>query len=489
MARTRINGGWVVGFNGKEHRIIRNGVVVYENDRIVHVGFGYDGPADEVIDATGQIVVPGFINMHLHAGHAGQGRIISDHGRPEFFGAGYLNYSSPKKERLGQTPRHADPELAARITLADLARFGTTTMVEIGAPLAVQEELVRQSVDIPLRCYLGPGYRTGEHYTDSRGVLQYDWDEERGFKGLEQAIKFIEKYDGAHQGRIRGTLMPMQVDTCSEKLIRRTVEVSESMQVPRQIHTAQNLQEFHQCLRCYGMTPVQFLDYCGFLGPRASLGHAVFTDVHPWTHYQGEDFRRIVETGTSTTTSPLAMMRRGIPMYSFSRYLRAGVNICIGTDTYPRDIIAEMRFASLNCKILEGNVTMGTAREVFNAATLNGARALGRDDLGRLAPGAKADIVIIDPRNLRWGPIYDPIKSLVDCGTGDDVRWVIVDGKIVVRDGRIPGLDEDELLAACQAEADAWYAAYQEDDWSGRAVDEAFPPAFPEASPGEFPSA
>lgn len=487
MGKTLIRGRWVVGFNGSEHRVIPNGVVVYEGDRILHVGSGYGGPVDETIDASEKLVLPGFVNMHLHAGHGGQGRIISDHGRAEFFGAGYLNYSAPRKGQTTANVRHADPALAARITLADLARFGTTTAVEIGAPLAVSEQLAEQAGEIGLRCYLGPGFRSAENYTDERGVMRYEFDEARGLAGLDAAVRFIEKWDGKHGGRVRGTLQPMQVDTCSETLLRRTVEVSESMGLHRQIHTAQNLLEFHECLRRYGRTPVQFLCDCGFLGERAALGHAIFTSAHSWTHYIDRDFDLIRETGTSTTHSPLAYMRRGIPMHSFGRYYRAGVNICIGTDTYPRDIISEMRWASLHCKIIEGNVQMGTAAEVFNAVTVNGAKALGRSDIGRLSPGAKADIVIVNPNSLRWGPVYDPVKSLVDCGTGEDVDWVIVDGRPVVREGRIAGVDEAELVRQAQAESDAWYEGFAEHDWKGRSAGEAFPPAFPTAAPGEFP--
>jgi len=478
-----------VAHDGKEHRVLRNGVVVFRGQEVIHVGFAYHQPVDRIVDAADSLVLPGFVNMHLHAGHAAQGRVISDHGRPEFFGAGYLNYTSPRREGASANQRHADPDLAARITLADLARFGTTTMVEIGAPRAVQEAIASNAADIGLRCYLGPGYRTAETYTDSDGVLRYDWDEERGQQGLEDAIEFIEKFDGAQGGRIKGTLMPMQVDTCSEALLRRTAQVSEELGAPRQIHTAQNLLEFHEMLRRSAMTPVQFLEHCGFLGERASLGHAILTDEHPWTHYAGRDLHLISDSGTSTTHSPLAMMRRGIPMRSFSRYYRSGINICIGTDTYPRDIVSEMRWASLNSKVIDGDVTSGTATEVFNAVTVNGAKALGRDDIGRLAVGSKADIVVVKPDPLRWGPIYDPIRSLVDCGTGEDVEHVFVDGRQVVAGGAVDGVNESELVRECQREADAWYEDFVQHDWKQRRIDEAFPKAFSEASPGEFPDA
>jgi len=117
------------------------------------------------------------------------------------------------------------------------------------------------------------------------------------------------------------------------------------------------------------------------------------------------------------------------------------VNIALGTDTYPRDMILQMRNASYFGKVASRNLKAATAAQVFEAATLGGAHSVGRSDIGRLAPGAKVDIVIIDLTGrdtLRMGPVRDPIKSLVDCGIGDDVDTVIVDGIVRMEGGRIP---------------------------------------------------
>ena len=151
----------------------------------------------------------------------------------------------------------------------------------------------------------------------------------------------------------------------------------------------------------------------------------------------------------------------------------------LGTDTYPRDLISEMRWVSNLCKIVERDFTVATAADVFSAVTLGGARALRRDDLGRLAPGAKADIVLIDMKSFRMGPYRDPIKALVQCGTSDDVDQVWVDGRRVVQDGHVIGLDEDALLAAAQAEADRLWGTVPEWHWQGLTADQLSPQSFP----------
>jgi cytosine/adenosine deaminase-related metal-dependent hydrolase len=135
----------------------------------------------------------------------------------------------------------------------------------------------------------------------------------------------------------------------------------------------------------------------------------------------------------------------GIILHSYGQYKKAGVNIAIGTDAFPMDMIMEMRHAAIMGKVADRDRQAVTARDVFNAATLGGAKALGREDLGRLAPGAKADIVIVDLTGLHVALIDDPIKTLVYMGSQRDIETVIVNGRKVVTEGRVPGVDEEEL--------------------------------------------
>ena len=115
---------------------------------------------------------------------------------------------------------------------------------------------------------------------------------------------------------------------------------------------------------------------------------------------------------------------------------------------------------------------------MFGAATLGGARSLGRDDLGRLAPGAAADLIVIDLSGrgtLRYGPVRDPVKSVVECGVGDDVETVVVAGRVVMENGAIPGVDLDALRAEAQAAGEEVWASVQDWDGLGRRAEEACP--------------
>jgi 5-methylthioadenosine/S-adenosylhomocysteine deaminase len=142
----------------------------------------------------------------------------------------------------------------------------------------------------------------------------------------------------------------------------------------------------------------------------------------------------------------------------------------------------QMRTASYFGKVMSKNLSAASAADVFEAATLGGARALGRDDLGRLAPGAKADILVIDLEtrdSLRFGPVRDPIKALVECGIGDDVETVVVDGVVRMRDRVIPGLDIASLRRQAQAAGETVWSGLSGWDVLGRTAEQMSPWSFP----------
>jgi len=191
------------------------------------------------------------------------------------------------------------------------------------------------------------------------------------------------------------------------------------------------------------------------------------------------DLALLRDSGTTVIHCPLVSARHGGALDSFDRYRRLGINIALGTDTFPPDMIRVMDYGSNIGKIVAGDQASSTAADFFRAATLGGARALGRDDLGRLVPGAKADMTIVDLGALHTGPIDDPIRTMLYNTTGASVRTVIVNGRTIMEDRHIPRVD----AAAMRAEAQRYFAtyrrAYTERDYLHRPVEELFPPSFP----------
>ena len=491
--RTKIEATWIVGSEGDRHALIRDGVVVYEDNRIVYVGNNFEGQVDETIDAKGKLVCPGFIDTHVHSGHRATHRLITDTGRPLYFGQPFLEISVPKANTVvrgdprylkeGDSGSDAAFRLNATYTVAELLRNGVTTFIEFGSQLGVQEALMEEVTRLGTRAYLGPGYDCGRWVGDEQGRLQRVRDDQRGLDGLKSAVDFIERNNGAANGRIRGILVPREVETSSVELLERTREVADSTGLPVATHAAYSVLEFHDIVREHQMTPVELLDRIGLLRPTLNIGHGNFISDNPNLNYAlARDLELMGNAGVSVSHCPINIVRRGRVLDNWKKYEAAGVNMSIGSDTYPRDMIMNMRTASYLGKVMSNTYFAATAGQVFEAATLGGARSVGAEDLGRLMPGALADIVIIDlsGRNtLRFGPVRDPVKSVVECGVGDDVDTVIVDGKICMEGGEIPGVDLTQLCQEAQSAADVIWSTLDEWDPLGRTAEEACPWCYP----------
>jgi cytosine/adenosine deaminase-related metal-dependent hydrolase len=253
--------------------------------------------------------------------------------------------------------------------------------------------------------------------------------------------------------------------------------------MPIVTHAAYNVIEFYETLREHRMTPVELMESVGLLGRDLTVGHGNLVAENALLNYSGgRDLELMGRYGVTVSHCPVNIARRARYLDSWPKYRAAGINLALGSDTSPRDLIMQMRIASYVGKVVSHNLFAASAADVFEAATLGGARALGRDDLGRLAPGAKADIVIIDLEtrdSLRFGPVRDPIKALVECGIGDDVVTVIVDGAVRMRDRAVPGVDLAAIRDQAQQAGAAVWSRVQEWDPLGRTAEQISPWSFP----------
>jgi cytosine/adenosine deaminase-related metal-dependent hydrolase len=472
--RRAIQASHIIAYQDGGHRNLRNGVVVTEDDRIIHVGKRFDGTVDETIDASGQILTPGLINTHAHlAGSPLDKSFIEDRGNRQFYLSGLFEYLPV---RSGAQDEEGDRACLA-YSMAELLRTGTTTICEIGhrAPEAVEE-----AGKVGLRLYMGLGYKSGYWYTDDGKQAQWAWDELAGERGFKSAIEFIEQYDGAQNGRIKGFLSPMQVDTCTEELLRKSKQAADSMGVPIALHVSQSVTEFNEMVRRHGKSPIEWLNEIGFLGSNLIMGHAIIVAGGSWVNYHGDDIGLLAETGTNVAHCVWVFARRGIAMESFARYLDRGVNMTLGTDTAPQSMIETLKFASVVSKLVDRRTEIATAADSFNAATLGGAKALGRDDLGRIAVGAKADLLIWEGGSLFMTPLRDPIKNIVFSAQAEDLNTAIIDGEIRMRDRQVLGVDIAKLARDLQAAGDRMWPNMAQHDWAGRTADQLSPQSFPE---------
>src|SRR6476619_4498336 len=209
--RTKIEATWIGGYARGHHTLLRDAELVFEGSRIAHVGKGFEGHVDRVIDAKGKLVSPGFIDTHVHSGHRASHRLITDTGRPLYYGQPFLEISVPKEGKIVKgDPRylkHGDAgsaaafELNAAFTVAELIRNGVTTFVEYGSQLSVQDALLAEVARLGSRAYLAPGYDCGRWVADDEGRLKRVRNDAVGREGFATARAWIEKNAGAADGR------------------------------------------------------------------------------------------------------------------------------------------------------------------------------------------------------------------------------------------------------------------------------------------------
>jgi 5-methylthioadenosine/S-adenosylhomocysteine deaminase len=476
MATTTVfrDAAWLVVWDAAraKHVYRRHVDLAMRGSKIVFIGKNCSEPADVEVDCSGRLLLPGLVNIHTHPTTEPLRKGITDECRSPGF------WHSSLYEFLTVFNNDAEGSIAAmRVALAELLMSGVTTVVDLSIPFAGWIDTLAES---GIRAVAAPMFRDARWFTKNGHQLDYAWDKKAGREGFERARRLIDLANQHPSGRLSGMLSPSQIDTCSPELIRDAYDYAVGHALPLQIHASQSVNEFHEMFRRCGKTPIGWLNAIGALGRHTIIGHGIFLDHHPWLHWPThEDLPLLRATGATVAHCPTVFMRRGIAMNTFGAYARQGINLGIGTDTYPHNFLEEMRSAFTISRAVAGTVDDVTTLDVFNAATIGGARALLRDDIGRLQVGAKADIVLVDITHPAMMPLREPLRSLLYVAADRAVCDVYVDGERVVAEGRAVNID---YRAAAEALQEAQKRSMREApnyDWAGRGVDELAPMVLP----------
>lgn len=482
--KKKIKGKYIIGFDGNDHEIILNGEVVYENDRIIYVGKSYECQVDETIDVGNSLVSPGFIDLnalgdidhdliHLEADKSNSKNLYWS---AEYYDKGYHEVMTPEEEAFKSLYAYTQLMLNGVTTAMPITSTFYKKWAETYEEL---EAAVHHAGKIGLRMYMGPSYQSATRVMNSFGEMEMRYNEEEGRKGLERAIKFVEKYDGAYNGLIRGMLAPERIECQTEESLRETKKFSVKLNCPVKLHAAQGLFEYEEIHRRYNKTPIRFLYDIGFLDKNIGIPHCHIVNGHSKVKFgEGDDLELLKKTGTTVIHCPLVLGRHGSGLESFAKYKRRGINIAIGTDTFPPDFIQNIRLSSVLSRIHEGETEDSTYADVFRAATLGGAKMLGRDDLGKLCEGAKADIIVIDLDQYHMGVVDDPIRTIMIAGSGRDIKMSVIDGKTVMKDRKIEGIDLDDVKEKGQRYFEKMKLGYLERDYQHLPKEKLFKPSF-----------
>lgn len=443
------NGAWVIAWDetSGSHQYLNDCDVVLDGGTIDHIGSGHAGPYDREIDGRERLVMPGLINVHCHPSSEPMKK-----GFREEFGNPRM-HMSPLYDRSFMLQTDDDGHRTGlQYALWELLRSGVTSIVDLSFPY---EGWLDTMAATGVRGWAVPSYASSQWSTTDGHSVDYRWDESRGHALLAEAVEIGREAERHPSGRLAAMLGPAQIDTCTEDLLLTSLEAARDNGWRVHTHASQSLVEFQEMTRRYGTTPVQWADRIGLLGPDCILAHAIFTDEHSWTRWPGlADRGLLADSGTGVAHCPNVFARNGQVLEDLGGYLRAGVRVGIGTDSFPHNMVEELRSAAVLARVATGDVGSVTTGEVFHAATVGGADLVGRPDLGRLAVGAKADIVLVDLTNPTMRPIRDPLRSLIYTSAERAVSDVFIDGNPVVVDGQVTTIDIEDVADRLQVVRD-----------------------------------
>jgi 5-methylthioadenosine/S-adenosylhomocysteine deaminase len=476
MTKTVIrNAGWVIAWDEAAGRHIyrRNVDIAFAEGTITFVGRNYPGMAERVIDGKDRLILPGLIDIHSHPEHEPLYRgVREEHGLRNMHMTGLY-----ERSQAFSAPDDEARAASAEFAYCELLRSGVTTLVDISSAWDGWIDLFARS---GMRGFLAPGYASARWRLANDFDLQFDWDERCGRDGFATALALVDRVVRHPSGRLSGVVSPMQIDTCGADLLRDSRDAARERGLPFTVHIAQSVNEVQEMIRRHGKTPIQWAYEIGILGPDTILGHALFLDTHSWIRWWTKsDLKLIAETGSSVAHCPTPFARYGQVMENFGDYLRAGVNMGLGTDTAPHNLVEEMRKAAVLARIAARDIETVTTSDLLNAATIGGAKALLRDDLGRIAANKKADLVLVDLTLPQMRPARDPLRSFVYHAGDRAVREVFVDGRQVVAEGLVLTLDQTaaaERLAVAQRRM---LEAAPRRDYRGRSAEQIVPLSLP----------
>ncbi len=407
--------------------VLEDAVIGIRGDRLALVGPAAAASgvaAHRVIDGTGHVATPGFVNVHTHAvlAHA-RGR-VEDAGFAPAYTAGVPHACDVRED---------EAIALARLTALEAMLFGSTL---------INDMYIHDHATLPAMAEVGLRISTSAwlHDVDFARVHEGVWNHEAaiGERTMRAALDLAARWQGAFDGRATVMLGPHAIDTCSRAFLRDVDALRRRMGVRVMTHLAQSRIEVAQVRRRDGMTPTEVMDDVGLLDDRLIATHCVVMTE--------SDIARAGRAGITVAHTAKGNMTGGyLPLTSKLR--RAGATIALCTDNMYGDMVETMRWTLVAGRVQEGEVNdFWQSADVFGMATLGAAKAMGREhDLGSLVAGKKADVVLFDFRRAHLVPAENPLATLVHCGQGRDVSTVIVDGRVVVEDGRATTVDEGEI--------------------------------------------
>ncbi len=400
--------------------------VAVDGTRITAVGpTGSIGAGQTVVNARGKAVLPGLVNCHSHAPMS----LFRGTADPMPLQP-WLAHNAPYAGRFDEE----DVYWGALLAACQMLRAGVTTFADMYHHQALVIPALEQ---IGIRAFLAEGVMEA-----SQNLFIGSVEDQ-----LERADTLVHLDAALAGGRIVAGIAPHSVYTCSGGLLREVAEMARDAGCRVHTHVSETRREVEECEAVHGRRPPGYLAECGIFDNPTLAAHAV--------HLDAEDIALLAERGVAVAHNPASNLKLRSGLAPVPALLEAGVRVGLGTDgAGSNDSLDMWRDCYLAAVLHPWADEVSPAAMALELATAGGAAALGMDsEIGAIAVGMKADLAVIDLERTNLVPALDATRVLAFAARGDEVDEVVVDGRVVVMEGRVLGVNEAEVIEQCRRRA------------------------------------
>lgn len=431
----------------KESILIKSGTVItmdradtitradifIEDGRIAGLG-KIDRTADRIVDAEGCVILPGFVQTHIHLCQTLFRGLADDLALIDWL----------KKRVWPLEAAHSKESITAS------ARLGVAELIKGGTTCALTMETVHHTSEV-FRVVQESGFRAtvGKCMMDQGDEVPAALQEETN-QSVEESLRLLDEWHGKDNGRMRYCFAPRFAISCTRELLETVGRLARERKVLVHTHASENRLECQIVESQTGLRNIIYLNSVGLTGRHIALAHCV--------HLSEKEIDTLARTQTNVVHCPSSNLKLGSGIAPIAKLVERGIAVSLGADGAPcnnrLDMFTEMRTAALLQKALNGPEIL-PAKEALRMATSAGARALGLDhEIGSIEPGKKADLTVIELGQLHTAPSSDVVSSVVYSAEAHDVRTVLVDGRVLMENRTLLTLDESSVIQEANSEAE-----------------------------------